>query len=64
MCLQVNAVVVGLDRSVNYYKLQMAMSYILKNNAHFVVRCFGYVSVICHLVGGPMQIYGPKHSTP
>mmetsp|Transcript_14091 Transcript_14091/g.38082 ORF Transcript_14091/g.38082 Transcript_14091/m.38082 type:complete len:327 (-) Transcript_14091:154-1134(-) len=33
---EVNAVVVGLDRSINYYKLQMAMSYILKNDAHFI----------------------------
>ncbi|KAF5839372.1 HAD-like domain-containing protein [Dunaliella salina] len=33
---EVKAVVVGLDRSINYYKLQMAMSYILKNDAHFI----------------------------
>ena len=35
--VQVKAVVVGLDRSINYYKLQMAMAYIIKNDAHFVV---------------------------
>lgn len=38
--MQVTVVVVGLDRDINYYKLQMAMSYIIKNKAHFVVRLY------------------------
>jgi ribonucleotide monophosphatase NagD (HAD superfamily) len=34
---EVSAVVVGLDREVNYYKLQHAMAYITKQKAMFVV---------------------------
>lgn len=35
--MQVDAVIVGLDRDVSYYKLQKAMAYLLKNQAHFIV---------------------------
>lgn len=30
--------VVGLDRGVNYYKIQMALAYIKSRNAMFIVR--------------------------